>query len=152
MINFYTKIKEQKLSFTLATIFAIVTCANEIEAFRYRFKDGEVVKYNTPNLSFTYLNKETELMKNVVAEMRDNIHDVVTYAYEVANNQKEYFTGPMGNDIYQFLSIPWISYTHISHTDSGKKIMQHLYLIGEKSFGVKERCLCHFLFRPITLL
>lgn len=152
MTNFYTKIKEHKLSFTLATIFAIVTCANEIEAFRYRFKDGEVVKYNTLNLSFTYLNKETELMKNVVVEMRDNIHDFVTYTYEVANNQKEYFTGPMGNDIYQFSSIPWISYTHISHADSGKKDHATPIFNWEKCFGVKERCLCHFLFRSITLL
>lgn len=119
--HFYTKIKEERLSFTLAMIFAIATCANEIEEFRYRFVDGEVVKYNELNLSFTYLNKETELMKNVVVEMRENIHDFVTYAYEVANNQKEYFTGPMGNDIYQFSAIPWISYTHFSHTDSGKK-------------------------------
>ena len=27
----------------------------------------------------------------------------------------------MGNGIYQFSAIPWIQFTHISHTDSGKK-------------------------------
>ena len=27
----------------------------------------------------------------------------------------------MANDIYQFSSFPWVSYTHISHTESGKK-------------------------------
>ncbi len=27
----------------------------------------------------------------------------------------------MGNDIYQFSSFPWASFTHISHTESGKK-------------------------------
>ena len=27
----------------------------------------------------------------------------------------------MGNDIYQFSPFPWVSFTHISHTDSGRK-------------------------------
>ena len=27
----------------------------------------------------------------------------------------------MGNDIYQFSPFPWVSYRHISHTDSGNK-------------------------------
>jgi len=35
--------------------------------------------------------------------------------------QKEYFTGPLGNDVFQFSPFPWVSYTHISHTNSGKK-------------------------------
>ena len=27
----------------------------------------------------------------------------------------------MANDIYQFSAFPWVAYTHISHTESGKK-------------------------------
>ncbi len=119
--NFYQRVHEEQLSFTLAMIYAISTCANEIEEFRYRFKDGEVVKYKRLKLSFSYLNKETELLKVVVVEPKDNIFDFVHSAKEIADHQEVYFTGPMGNDIYQFSAIPWISYTHISHTDSGRK-------------------------------
>lgn len=131
MTNFYTKIKEQKLSFTLATIFAIVTCANEIEVFRYRFKDGEVVKYNTLNLSFTYLNKETELMKNVVVEMRDNIHDFVTILMRWQIIRKSILLVQ-----WEMIFINFHQYHGlvilISHMlIQGKKIMQHLYLIGK---------------------
>ena len=31
------------------------------------------------------------------------------------------FTGPLGNDVFQFSPMPWVTYTHISHTNSGKK-------------------------------
>ena len=35
--NFLKKVKQQKYSFTLAMVYAVCKCANEIEAFRYRF-------------------------------------------------------------------------------------------------------------------
>lgn len=47
--------------------------------------------------------------------------EYVTLAAKTANEQNEYFTGPLGNDVFQFSPMPWVSYTHISHTNSGKK-------------------------------
>jgi len=102
-------------------IYVVTKAANEIEEFRYRFKDGQVVLYDGIKTSFTYLNKETELMKNLVVEMTSTLEEFLVQAKEVNERQKEYFTGPMGNDIYQFSAIPWISFTHISHTYSAKK-------------------------------
>lgn len=119
--NFYKKIKAKNWSFTMAFIYAVSIVANEIEEFRCRFEDGKPVIYSKIKLSFTYLNQETELLKNVVVETKDSMEEFVPYAKQVAQNQKEYFEGPMGNDIYQFSSIPWIRFTHISHTNSGKK-------------------------------
>nr|WP_306307357.1 CatA-like O-acetyltransferase [Cellulosilyticum ruminicola] len=40
--KFYEKVKANHWSFTLAMVYAITKCANEIEAFRYRFEDGEL--------------------------------------------------------------------------------------------------------------
>lgn len=51
----------------------------------------------------------------------DTLEDYVAAAIERAESQKEYFTGPLGNDVFQFSPLPWVSYTHISHTNSGKK-------------------------------
>lgn len=45
----------------------------------------------------------------------------VAAAQKTAREQKEYFTGPLGNDVFQFSPFPWVSYTHISHTNSGNK-------------------------------
>jgi chloramphenicol O-acetyltransferase type B len=119
--HFYKIVKEKKYSFTLAFIYAVAKCANEIEEFRYRFQDGNVVLYDRINTSFTFLNKETELFKVVNADMKDSMEEYISVASETEQNQSAYFTGPLGNDVFQFSALPWISFTHISHTDSGKK-------------------------------
>ena len=119
--NFLTKTRKQNLSFTLSMVYAVCKCANEIEAFRYRFLDGQVVLFDKINKAFTYLNKETELFKVVNVPMADTLEEYVKSAAKIAIEQKEYFTGPLGNDVFQCSPMPWISYTHISHTNSGKK-------------------------------
>jgi len=119
--NFKKHIKENNWSFTMAFIFAVTKCANEIEEFRYRFLDGEVVLYESIDTSFTYLDKETELFKVVNVPMQDTIEKFVQLATVTAENQKESFTGPVENDVYQFSALPWITFTHISHTDFGNR-------------------------------
>lgn len=119
--HFLAKIKEQKYSFTMALIFAVSYCANEIEEFRYRFVDDKIVLYDRIDTAFTYLNKDTELFKVVNVEMKDTIEEYVTAASKAAIKQEAYFTGPLGNDVFQFSPLPWVTYTHISHTISGEK-------------------------------
>ena len=119
--DFLAKVREMKLSFTMALIFVVSKCANEIEEFRYRFVDGQIVLYDKIDTAFTYMDKDTELFKVVKVEMQDTLEAYVAIAAQKAVNQKEYFTGPLGNDVFQFSPMPWISYTHISHTNAGKK-------------------------------
>ena len=119
--NFLSKVKERDYSFTFSFVYAVTKCANEIEAFRCRFVDGRPAVFETINTSFTYLNKDTELFKVVNVPMQDKIEDYVALAKKTEEQQTAYFTAPMANDIYQFSPFPWVSYTHISHTDSGKK-------------------------------
>ncbi len=119
--NFLEKIRKKKVSFTFALIYTVTKCANEIEEFRFRFLDGQIVLYDRINTSFTYMDKDSELFKVVNVNMQDTMEEYIAIASETAKTQKEYFTGPLGNDVYQFSPLPWISYTHISHTNSGKK-------------------------------
>lgn len=119
--NFLPKVREKNYSFTMAMIYAVSKCANEIEEFRYRFLDGKVVLFDRIDTAFTYLNQETELFKVVNVPMCDSMEEYVSLATKTAKEQKEYFTGPLGNDVFQFSPMPWVTYTHISHTNSGKK-------------------------------
>lgn len=119
--NFRRSVKEQGVSFTLAMVYAVCKCANEIEAFRYRFMDGKVVLFDKIDTAFTYLNRETELFKVVNVPMAEHLKDYCELAEKVAREQKEYFTGPLGNDVFQCSPLPWVTYTHISHTNSGRK-------------------------------
>lgn len=118
--NFLKRLRELDYSFTMALIYAVAKCANEIEEFRYRFVDGKVVLFDKIDTAFTYLNKDTELFKVVNVPMQDTMEKYVFAAGKTAAEQKEYFTGPLGNDVFQFSPMPWVSYTHISHTNAGK--------------------------------
>ncbi len=119
--NFKEKVKQQGLSFTMAMVYAVCKCANEIEEFRYRFLDGKIVLYDRIDTAFTYLNKSTNLFKVVNVPFVDDINAYCKLAYTAANEQKEYFTGPLGNDVFQCSPMPWVTFTHISHTNSGKR-------------------------------
>ena len=119
--NFKEKVKKQGLSFTMAMVYAVCKCANEIEEFRYRFLDGKIVLYDRVDTAFTYLNKSTNLFKVVNVPFIDDISEYCKLAYKTANEQREYFNGPLGNDVFQCSPMPWVTFTHISHTNSGKK-------------------------------
>lgn len=119
--NFLSKIRDLKYSFTFSLIFLVSKCANDIEEFRYRFLDNHIVLFDRINTAFTYLDKDSELFKVVNVEMQDTLEEYVTIAAQKAANQKDYFTGPLGNDVFQFSPMPWVNYMHISHTNSGKK-------------------------------
>ena len=119
--NFLNKIREKKYSFTFALVYSVSVCANQIEEFRYRFLDGDVVLYDRIDTAFTYLNQDTELFKVVNVPLTESLEEYIVLATKTAEEQQAYFTGPLGNDVYQFSPMPWVSYTHISHTNTGKK-------------------------------
>jgi len=119
--NFRERIRQQGFSFTLSMVYAVCYCANQIEAFRYRFVDGHVVLFDRIGTAFTYLNPKSELFKVVSVPLQDTLEAYVTLAARVAKEQTAYFTGPLGNDVFQCSPMPWISYTHISHTNSSQK-------------------------------
>ena len=119
--EFKKYVKNNNVSFTLAMVYAVCKCANEIEAFRYRFVDGKVVLFDHIDTAFTYLNKKTNLFKVVNVPMMDDIKEYCSNAKKIADEQEAYFTGPLGNDVFQCSPMPWVTYTHISHTNSGKK-------------------------------
>lgn len=119
--DFLQKVKEQQISFTFAMTYAVCKCANEIEAFRYRFLDGKIVLYDQIDTAFTYLDDGSSLFKVVNVPMCSSLREYVNLAKRLTEEQSVYFTGPLGNDVFQCSPLPWITYTHISHTNSGKK-------------------------------
>lgn len=119
--KFLELVHKKGYSFTMAFIYAVTKCANEIEEFRYRFLDGNPVLFEQIDTSFTYLNEETELFKVVNVPMQKTMGEYVSLAVKTAKEQEVYFTGPMGTDVFQFSPFPWVSFLNISHTNSGKK-------------------------------
>ena len=119
--NFSRRVKEMNLSFSFAFVFAVTKNANEIEEFRYRFLDSKVVLYKQINTAITSMNEETELFKVVKVPMQDRMDDYVRLAAEAAKKQDNYFTGPLGDDVFFFSSIPWLSYKSITQVNDGDR-------------------------------
>lgn len=142
--NFLQKIREKHYSFTFAMIYSVTVCANQIEEFRYRFLDGRVVLYDQIDTAFTYLDKETELFKVVNVPMEETLEAYIASAAKKAEEQKEYFTGPLGTDVFQFSPMPWVSFTHVSHTNAGKKDNATPLIDWGKYFQREDRILLPF--------
>ncbi len=119
--HFLGVIRKRGYSFTFSFVFAVSRCAGQIKEFRYRFVDGDPVLFDRIHTAFTYLDKNTGLFKVVTVEMTDTLEGYVAAAAAKEQAQKGYFTGPLGNDVFQFSAFPWVAYTHISHTDPGDK-------------------------------
>lgn len=129
--RFKRVVKEQGVSFTLAMVYAVCKCANDIDAFRYRFVDGQIVLFDKIDTAFTYLNQETELFKVVNVPMIDDLKEYCEFAETIAKEQKEYFTGPLGNDVFNVLLCRGSPTRIFLIPIPGKRIMQPLCLIGE---------------------
>ncbi len=70
--NILLQVRKQNFSFTLAFVYVIYKCANEIEAFRYRFLEGNIVLFDKIDTAFMYLNKDTGLFKRKTKVLNKN--------------------------------------------------------------------------------
>lgn len=150
--NFLSKIREKGYSFTMALIYAVTKCANGIEEFRYRFVDGQVVLFDKIDTAFTYLNQETELFKVVQVEMKGSMEEYNRAALETAASQEEYFTGPLGNDVFQFHLFPGFLIPTYPILFPGRKMLLLCCLTGGSILNGIKRNFCLFPFRCIILL
>ena len=101
--NFKRMVKEQGLSFTLAMVYAVCKWANKIEAFRYRFVDGQVVLYDKIDTAFTYLNKETDLFKVVNVPMIDDLKEFCKLGLRICNSFADFSGKPSSDNDIQLM-------------------------------------------------
>ena len=108
--------KSLNTSFTLTLLHIIIKEINNIEDFRVRIKNGKPVLLDkihvgstVPALQSTFLYAKLNFhheLKSFVEAAEETISDTV----------KENLLKPNdGIDMIYFTSIPWVSYTHISH-------------------------------------
>jgi len=124
--NFLMMTKQNGLSFYYSMVFAVTTVINEIENFKLRIREDKVVLHDKIHPSFTDMNNDEkdDLFKLVTIELNDDLYAFVKTAKEASENQKDYFglDKLIGRDDLIYITcIPWISFTHISHTISLNK-------------------------------
>jgi len=118
--------REKKLSFYYSMIYAVTRIVNDCQNFKYRIHDGKVVLHNMIHPSFTQMDNNTEedLFKMLTTDFNYDISLFVKEAEDECERQEGYFDSPKlvgRDDLIYITCIPWISFTHISHTISLKR-------------------------------
>lgn len=120
--NFLSFIKDKRFSFYYSMIYAVTNMVNNSEDFKYRIRDGKVILHDMIHPSFTDMDadQKNELFRMVTLDFNENLEEFQKTAKETSENQREYFPkAPVGRDDLIYITcIPWISFTHISHTIS----------------------------------
>ncbi|MDD4193580.1 MAG: chloramphenicol acetyltransferase [Mangrovibacterium sp.] len=122
LTRFLASSRENRLPLYYALIYAVTDVANRCENFRYRIRENkQVVLYDRVHPSFTEMSRDSDddLFKLLTVEMNGSMADFIQSARETSAGQSAYFNlGPIaGRDDFLYITcIPWISFTHISHT------------------------------------
>jgi len=122
--RFLRFVRANKLSFYYAMIYAVTKVTDECENFRYRVREGkQVILHDKLHPSFTDMSTDEtdDLFKFVTLDLEGNLFDFVKQAQESSAKQKIYFDpAPMiGRDDFLYITcLPWVSFTHLSHTIS----------------------------------
>lgn len=122
--NFLPRIAAENIPFYYAMIFAATHALNQVEEFRYRIRGEQVVLHDLIHPSFTNMSENTDLFKMVTVDMDQSISEFTKKAKEQADRQTDYFVvkDVEGRDDLTFITcIPWVSFTHLSHTISFNK-------------------------------
>lgn len=122
--NFLKSIKEKKLPFYYSMVYAATFATNDIRELRYRIHGDQVILHDRIHPSFTDMTPGQELFKLVTLNLEDTLEDFVTAAKRKSENQTKYF--PFEDiagrdDLIYITCIPWISFTHLSHTINLRK-------------------------------
>jgi len=122
--NFLSKTENNGISFYYAMVFAATHALNQVESFRYRIRGEQVVLHDMIHPSFTDMSEGTDLFKMVTVDLEESIVDFSKKAMVKANNQTEYFVfkDVEGRDDLTYITcLPWVTFTHLSHTISFNK-------------------------------
>jgi len=117
--EFISAIKKENLPFYYTLIYLSTVSANRVEEFRYRIRGDKVVLHDSLTPSFTGMDDDSDLFKMVTVEMGSSLCDFTRAAADKSAKQKERFVVSDfagRDDFIYYTSIPWISFTHISHT------------------------------------
>lgn len=115
--DFYWKVKEQRISFTIATTYILTAVANAIPEFRTRIRGKQVVEHAIVHPSITVL-KEDEMFTFCTMTFQQEFSEFQSHAKRRMAYVKQNPTlkDEGGQDDLLFMtSIPWIAFTNMMH-------------------------------------
>jgi chloramphenicol O-acetyltransferase type A len=115
--SFYKHIKENQIPFFISMLFASIKAANNIKEFRYRIREDKVVEHETISPSFTVMT-EGEVFSFCTAKYIDQFNNFEISTSKEIRKVKSNISikdEPGRDDLLYITSIPWVSFTSITH-------------------------------------
>lgn len=115
--HFYQMIKRDQKPFFASFLYATSRAANEIIEFRYRIRNNAVVEHVRVSPSFTIMtSQEVFSFCTAVYEKEFKLFlDKTTHLIESAKLSVNLEDEPGRDDLLYITSIPWVSFTGITH-------------------------------------
>ncbi len=115
--KYYKYIKENESPFFISLLYAATKTANSIKEFRYRIREDKVLEHEIVNPSFTVMT-EGEVFSFCTVKFIDKFNDFITNTSKEIDKIKKNATiqdEPGRDDLLYITSIPWISFTNVTH-------------------------------------
>jgi len=111
--------KKAGLSFNNALLYLSTRTLNDIENFRFRCRDGNVIIHDITHPSFTAMSGESGLFKLATVDYQSDIRAFNASALAASRADSACF--PLDqlkgrDDLIFFSAIPWITFTSLDHT------------------------------------
>ncbi len=114
---FYPAVKQNALSFTVATVYVLARVANAVPEFRYRIRSSQVVEHEVVHPSTTLLT-EGDLFSFCTIPYAESFAAFAARAAETIARIKTNPTledEPGQDDLLYMTGIPWVSFTGLMH-------------------------------------
>lgn len=115
--NIYKYIKENELPFFITILYSVTKAANNVNEFKLRIRDDKVVEHESVSPSFTVLSEDDTFSfctSNYIDNYLEFKNQTINEIEKTKNNVN--LEDEAGRDDYLFISsIPWVSFTSITH-------------------------------------
>ena len=115
--EFYRFIKEKENPFFISMLYVVTKTANSIKEFRYRIREDKVIEHKMVSPSFTIMTSN-EIFNFCTAEFIEEFNEFkISTSNEIERAKDNIIIGnePDRDDLLYTTSIPWISFTSITH-------------------------------------
>lgn len=115
--NFYKYIKANQLPFFISILYAATRTANSIKEFRFRIRGNSVIEHEIVSPSFTVMTDD-EVFSFCTSNFAEKFEEFKISTLKQIKKVKSSISiedEPGRDDLLYITSIPWVSFTNITH-------------------------------------
>lgn len=115
--NFYNYIKTKRKPFFISFVYVVTKTANLINEFKYRVRDEKVIVHDVVSPSFTIMNDD-RVFNFCPVDFSEDFNEFVSRGTNEIDKRKKFVDlkdEPNRDDFLFITSIPWVSFTSMSH-------------------------------------